>query len=1196
MSKMIPPKPSHVTWNDEQWQAIHESGHDLLISAGAGSGKTAVLVERIIQKIVHQEISVEALLVLTFTNAAAAEMKHRVRSRLEKEVATNYSKALATQLSKISSANISTFHGYCNKLLHRYYYLVGLDPTFKIADDIELSIIEDDVIETLFSKLADDLDEHYLRLSTSLNSDRDEMNLKTLLLKIYRMARANPNMLTWLHELDTLYSWNHADLSSWKHYTMMLEGVNKQLDQVSSCFDEALALAKASEGANEAHGYVTQHQADMKWVHDIKGALMTSYHDVKCIVDQLKLATYASPRGKKKELFDETLLEAAKQKRDEGKKHLDSLKTYFIYKNETHAIHFESSIALIKSLEDVLLQFHEAFDVAKRERQLVDYSDLEWYTMQLLVHEGKPTEIAKEIANALHEIMVDEYQDTNEMQEFIIQAIAKSKEPAIPLFMVGDVKQSIYRFRLAEPSIFQRKYKSYQLPSESGEKIDLMRNYRSHQSVLDSTNFIFKQIMDEAVGEIAYDEAALLRLGVEGEPVDDMVVSEVHMLDKPSFEEDDHSAVELEAIHLAKMIKKYIQTKAQIYDRSLGEYRDVTYRDIVILMRSLSYVSVYQDVFRQFDIPLFAEVTTDLFDSIEIINILSALKVIDNPYQDIPLMGIMRSPLFFFSESELARLKQSRQATYFMDDLKTYATVGEDENLKQKVAHFLATLTSWRQASQLISVSRLIRRIYEETMYYDFVVGLPHGELRKANLDLFYEKARHYEQLTSKKVFGFLTYIEKMQALGKHFPKAKTVTGHDDVVRIMSIHKSKGLEFPIVILAQIHRQFNMQDESGDVLLHKDYGLAMRYIDPKLRLKQQTVAQQVVAKKLRQEMIAEEMRLLYVAMTRAKSKLIFTGVYNATKKLEGFYDVCPKSEWLLPHTLRQNAKAYGDWLIPALMRQKEVVKTLSPDVVPFVLTDESRWLLKIVEDCDETELSEAISSDEVVLGPTDPVLFNESYAHEDLVLVKAKQTVSERKVDETTPLFANVVVQKKEVAYDRPSFMKDSKLTNTEIGTAYHQFMQHFDFLAPVTLGSLQQLLAELVANEILSEVVANTLDLNVILSFTSSPLYELIKRAKRRQTEVPFMMLVPDLVHQKADVLLQGVVDLLVEFDDEVLIVDYKSDYVSDFKKQEEELRHRYHVQMKYYTDAISRIYPHQNVKCAIHYLKANETIYYDIT
>ena len=1189
---MIPVKPSDARWNDEQWRAIHERGHHLLISAGAGSGKTAVLVERIIQKIVHQQMSIDALLVLTFTNAAAAEMKHRVRERLEKELGGAHHHNVSTQLNKISNANISTFHGFCYKLLQRYYYLVDLDPGFKIADDIELSIIEDRVIDELFTQFIEAENEDYLRLEAVINSDRDDIKLKELLIKVYHVARANPRMMKWLHTLDELYVWDQQDLRTWPHYQSLVEDVKQMLEEARTLFLKADDYATQSEGTGVTHGYHELLNQDLEWVNQIESALEISYEAVKLLTDQLNFTTFPSPRGKSKDQFHAEYNEEAKKHRDKAKKQLEAIKLYYLFHNRTHLAHFEQSVELIKSLEVLLLSFHDAFSAAKRQRDLLDFSDLEWYTMRLLLHEGERTEIATEIGASLQEIMVDEYQDTNEMQEFIIQAISTAKNPPVEMFMVGDVKQSIYRFRLAEPTIFQKKYKSFQQLDVLGEKIDLMRNYRSHECVLETTNFVFKQIMDERIGEIAYDEAAFLKVGVSQEPEGDDSVTELHLLDRESFDENEWSVVELEAVHLAKLIKGYVTNRYQIYDRSLENHRDVTYKDIVILMRSLTHVTVFQDVFRRYEIPLFAEVTTDLFEAIEIVNVLSALRVIDNPNQDIPLIGLLRSPLFFFDELELAMIRQSKKATYFMTLLEDYGDTGENLVLREKVAQFLATLSHWRELSNTVALSRLIRVIYEETLYYDFVVGLPHGELRKANLDLFYEKARQDESQSAQKVYGFIRYIDKMQSLGKHFPKAKTVTAQDDVVRIMTIHKSKGLEFPIVVLAQIHRQFNKQDESGDVLLHKDYGLAMKYINPTLRLKQQTVAQRVVAKKIHQQMIAEEMRLLYVAMTRAKTKLIFSGVYKVDKKLEHFANSVTDSAWLLPDDIRRQAMAYGDWLLPAFLRHRDIGKEAPLTTTPYILSDKSRCRLLILSADDELE-DEAVESQlSEVTTEVQHVDFTNHYPYRDLTRVKAKQSVSERKVDESTPLLPTITPPSQAVIYDRPSFMKETTLTRAEVGTAYHNFMQHFNYFEESTLSSLERHLDHLIAKNILPQAVASQLNLKQILAFTKTPLYQEIRRASVIKTEVPFMMLVPDLKEEHADVLLQGVIDLLLEYDEKVVIVDYKSDYVRDFKAQQDELKARYRVQMHYYIEAISRMYPTKKVECVLYYLMVNEAIY----
>lgn len=1197
----IPKKPDDTIWNDEQWQAIYEKGHDLLISAGAGSGKTAVLVERIIQKILIDHINIDELLVLTFTEAAAAEMKQRIRARIEQELAKQPGNlVLSAQLNKISAANISTFHAFCNKLIRRYYYLLQLDPVFKIADDIEVGILQDDVIEELFDELAEIEDENYLCLSESFNSDRDDEALKTMLLKVYELARSNPQMHQWLMKLPSLYEWDGHDLQSWRYYQEIGKLIAPSIDEALLDLEKAREFAKDAEVMGIDHKYRTEvYDQDVAYATRLKESQQSAYADLREAFKNTKLATF--PRFNAKQ-YDKEAHEQSKNARDAFKKRLGKLEEkYFVYSNETHARHFNESEHLVIALSTLVMKFHERFLKAKRERQMLDFSDLEWNTLHLLVQEDQPTDVARDIYHQFKEIMIDEYQDTNSMQECIITSIAKVAQPEIPIFMVGDVKQSIYRFRLAEPSIFQGKYQTYSSNKEAGNKIDLMKNYRSHQQVIDATNFIFKQLMDEPVGEIEYDEAAMLKLGVTDENNDEFNKSEVHLIDKKQFDEEseaDLNAIEIEAHHIARLILQWVNNEQEIYDRKKGCYRPITYQDIVILMRSLGSVTIFQDVFRLYNIPLFTEQNTDLFDSIEIINLVSCLKVIDNPYQDIPLVGLMRSPLFFFTERELSLIKVATKANSFYDLVLYYRQAGEDELLKQKVAQFVQTIERWRFESKTTSLSQLIIRIYEQTLYYEFVLGLPHGYLRKANLDVFVDKARMYENSTKKGLYGFVNYIDRMQALGKHFGKAKTVTANENVVRIMSIHKSKGLEFPVVFVSQIHKTFNRQDELGNYLVHKKYGVAVKYIDPVLRLKQKTIAQSVVGSMIHKEMLAEEMRLLYVAMTRAKSKLIFTGVFDTEKKLASMNEVIKDSSWLLPSSHRLSAKNYADWVIPAVLKHKdskEIVETCC-EAKPFFLDDQSSWRLRIITEHEQLEEQE-IENQQVEMQP--PALdfekiFDHSYDYQPLVEINAKQSVSQRKEEETTPMFKGIPEVKPQVAYDRPSFMKEQQVSGPEAGTALHQFMQHLPISLNHTLESLQDMKTRVIEKEMMTEAMANKIDLQQVLAFTKNPLYEELTKAISVKKEVPFMTLVKVADHEQSQILLQGVIDLLAEFEDHVWIIDYKTDYVRDFNTQYEELKDRYAVQMKYYSKAIKEIYPTKKVSCYVYFLKVQQYIVYE--
>ncbi|MCL1951042.1 MAG: helicase-exonuclease AddAB subunit AddA [Turicibacter sp.] len=1201
---MIPIKPQDAIWNDPQWQAIHAKKDEILVSAGAGSGKTAVLVERIVQKILGEGVHVDELLVLTFTKAAAAEMKERIRHRIEGLLLEQPQNGhLRSQLAKLPRAQISTFHAFCDHLIRRYYYLLDIDPAYVIADDIDVGLIADSVLESLFDDLSESEDPAFIQLVDSFNSDRDDEALKTMILKIYHLAAANPKMDQWLSGLSGLYEWDGESLDSWPYYKELVALTLPMLEAASADLRKAKSFAQQAAFGEVPHKYPTEVQPlDVAYLNSLRDAV-GSYEVLRGHYHNTQLPKF--PTFSKKN-YDKELHDQANGARKDFRAKVDKLKgDFFGYSNQTHQKHFSKNKEIATHLSALAKKFHERFQAAKKERGLLDFSDLEWHALQLLMGEGGvPTDVAIQAHGGFKEIMIDEYQDTNSMQETIVMAVAKAAAPPVPVFMVGDVKQSIYKFRLAEPRIFREKYDTYPSDMEAGSpylKIDLMENYRSHAQVIDATNYIFSQVMDVPVGEIQYDEAAKLKLGVKEES-QPFHTTEVHLLDKKAIDEgdaDDLSAVELEARHIAATISNWVADGQAVYDRKAGTDRPLAFRDIVVLMRSLTHVGVYQDVFRQYGIPLFTEQSTDLFSSIEIINLLSCLKTIDNPYQDIPLVGLMRSPLFLFDEIELATIKKSSTHDYFYGRVLAFSENNAETILGRKVSDFISALQGWRFASGQETLSRLISQIYEQTLYYEFVLGLPHGTLRKANLDVFLERAQQYDLSTKKGLYGFICHIERMQELGKHFGIAKTVTATEDVVRIMSIHKSKGLEFPVVFVSSIQKQFNKRDELGDSILHKNYGVALKYIDPDLRLKQKTIAQQLVSNVVGRETLAEEMRLLYVAMTRAKSKLVFTGVFDVEKKLLAMSkaSVEAEGETLLPATYRMQAKSYGDLLLPAIIRHPQGLKSLQDFELPnpVLLMDGTSWEVRVVtEALEPAPLSQ--EAGENVPGP--PLIdlskaFDKPYAFKELTGISAKQSVSQRKLEETVPTFTGIPKAQETAVYDRPSFMQAISQSAAEQGTAFHQFMQHLPVQAAWDLPSLKEQLGRLVQKEILQEALAKQIDLQGIFAFTQSPLYHKLGQAIAIKKEVPFMTLVNVGESKQSTVLLQGVIDLLAEFEDEVFIVDYKTDYVKDFGKQKESLKKRYEIQIKYYQKAVQEIFPQKRVSSHVYFIKAKEAIIY---
>ena len=1159
-------------FNEKQLQAIESKNQEILVAAGAGSGKSTVLVERLMRKITQDKINVDQFLIVTFTNLAAREMTEKLRESLNKALAEKPDCShLRGQLYKLPYANISTFHGFCNKILQRYYNLVDLDVNMQLMDDIEATLLRSEILDEFMNTMYED--ESFRMLVDVFASDRSDAPLSELIIKIYEIARANPEMESWLSELSMLYEISGNTIDDWKFYDQVKALIYPLLDAATSHVQAACDLASSAEMTDVAHGYVAMSEKDLALISEIRTNLEKgTYEEVRNLMRHTKIANFPALSKKMKDHWDEDLHNKAKDSRNKFKTILDALvKDFFAYANKSHFLHFSRGRELVATLAHMVVLFHDRYLAVKMELSKLDFSDLERLTLKIFLGNN---EVLAEIATDFTEIMIDEYQDTNGMQERIIKMISDAGN--IPMFMVGDIKQSIYRFRLAEPAIFGQKYAAYKLDNHSGEKIDLMQNYRSSRDVIEATNYLFEQIMDEEVGEISYDEAAKLKLGVDEEKFA-FNKPELHIIDKASVAGDNmeksllHDS-ELEAHLIAQQIRTMIDESAELWDRKAKRKRLIAYSDIVILLRSMTSSVDFYEILSSYNIPVSTETPGNLLEEIEIITIRSVLRIIDNPDQDIPLAASMRSPLFFFTEAQLAEIRVKAPANSFYESVKTFESTGKKSDLQLKVINFLAKLKNWRYQSKNLNLADLLRMIYEETSYYEFVLGITGGELRRANLDLFETVAKDYETRWAKGIYGFLHYLDHLQALGKEIPKAKVPTSNEGV-KIMTIHKSKGLEFPIVFVASTQKQFNTRDEIGNYVIHKNLGIGIQYIDPILRLKQKTLATTLLAKKIRNEMLAEEMRLLYVAMTRAKSKLILTGVLKDSDTINALVAINIK-----PSYARLSSKRYLDWILPVVSEkatnnpwQWEIVKEV--DIIPPVASNTMP----------EKLTPQAIDFDEI---------FARTYQFAQLTTITAKQSVTSRKIEETVPLYKGIPERVEAVAYDQPSFIQtDTKAT--EVGTAFHQFMQHLPVQAGHTLKGLASLKDDLVARNIIKSQLAAKVNLADIYRFTQDTIYGKLIAAKMIQKELPFTLLFDAGTIHGAKAMLQGVIDLLAEFENEVWIVDYKTDQINNFTQDASMLRRRYDIQMKYYLQAIRDIYPDKSVIAKVYFMRVGESIVY---
>ncbi|GHH98525.1 helicase-exonuclease AddAB subunit AddA [Neobacillus kokaensis] len=1238
MSKIIiPEKPEGVTWTDDQWKAIMATGKDILVAAAAGSGKTAVLVERIIQQIISEKepIDVDELLVVTFTNASAAEMRHRIGEALEKAIDIDpHSRHLRKQLSLLNKASISTLHSFCMEVIRKFYYLIDVDPGFRIADVTEAQLMRDEVMDELLEDEYGKKDnEPFFNLVDSFTSDRSDAALQSIVQSIYDFAQANPRPQIYLDSIASMY-----DVSLIKHieelpFTQELFfDIELQLEAAKEMIVKGLEITKLPEGpAPRAENFLDD-------LHIIDTLIKAKEDSWDTLYQALQNVSFSTAKRLKKGEYDEELTAKAQKLRDKAKKKIQAIQTeLFTRKPESFLRDMEEMYPLIETLTNLVKKFSKRFEKAKKDKGLVDYADLEHYCLDILTgeisSEGEfiPSDAALSYRRQFKEVFVDEYQDTNMVQETILKLIAKESEAEGNLFMVGDVKQSIYRFRLAEPNLFLSKYNRFQIDGDStGLRIDLARNFRSRKEVLDGVNYLFKQIMGVKVGEIEYDEAAELRNGAPY-PEDNPFPVELILIDQKKenieeaadsepeneeeadvFDQADLEQSQLEARFIAAKIKELVANGTSVYNPKLQSYKPLMYRDIVILLRSFTWAPQIMEEFKQQGIPIYADISTGYFQATEVAVMLSLLRVIDNPFQDIPLASVLRSPIVGLNEEELAKVRIHQKRGSFWEAVTAFCQNRKNESEEVfygKMRHFYDSLNDWRTMARQGALSELIWQLYRDTKFYDFVGGLPGGKQRQANLRALYDRARAYEQTSFRGLFRFLRFVERMIDRGDDLGAARALGEQEDVVRIMTIHSSKGLEFPVVFMAGMARNFNTTDMKKAFMLDKEYGFAAKYVNAEKRLSYPSLPQIAFKRKKKMELLAEEMRVLYVAMTRAKEKLYLTATLkDATKALDQWNDVVDHPRWLLKDYSRAAAASYLDWIGPALVRHQdcEVLRAfgeINPLVPEDIIKHPSSWKISIIsaDDITNEESAPELNADDfmqlvedekevLVTSPfTDEITARLSwqYSFQNAATHRSKQSVSEIKrqreiADEQSG--TDFIQRFKKPILKRPKFMQEKALSPAERGTAMHMVMQHVDLTKPVSSQSISDQIQTMIHHELLTDEQAEVIDANLIAQFFRTELGQRYFQASNVHREVPFTLslMANEVYHDWRDadesVFVQGIIDCILEDEDGLVLIDYKSDSITDrfnggFNQAKPILEDRYKLQINLYTKAIEKIW-----------------------
>lgn len=1187
-------------WTKEQEEAIYSRGCNLLVAAAAGSGKTAVLVERIITRICDEQepVDVDDLLVVTFTNAAAAEMKERIGMGINKALKENpLSRHLYRQSALLNKASIMTLHSFCLDIVKQNFYILGIDPHFRIADETEAELLRLDVLEDLLEKYYTNCQEGdaFSNLIDAYGGQQDDSLLQELIIKLYLFSRSNPWPEHWLKKV--VNSFTTTDWFQW-----LLPSIKMNLNSARELLSQASNLAASPGGPTPYLANLTQ---EISMLDDLLGAAQISWNELYHCISGVGFAKL--PRMKKDEI-DPEIQERVKSYRDKAKEIIKDLQNKYFHRSPQELlIDLENLKPHLQILCQLVSEFNLAYKEVKSKKNLMDFSDLEHFCLQLLMHEESipekiiPSELSKKMQEKFVEVLVDEYQDINEVQETILQLVSRNDN----LFMVGDVKQSIYRFRLAKPELFQEKYQNFSTGSNSlNSKIDLTKNFRCRREIVEGVNFIFKQIMGVDLGEIPYNEQAQLVYGAqypecqEGVSIKGPV--EFHLLEKNITEEleEEWTPLEREALIIGRRIKEFITNNYLVYDKKLNNYRPVTYADIVILLRSpKGTAETFLEQFRLMGIPVYAELGSGYFKATEIQVILSLLKVIDNPRQDIPLAGVLRSPIMGLSAEDLISIRLNcPQGDFYEAVVKTSQL--EKDQLALKLKGFLQQLEKWRTLARQDDLANLIWTLYRETGYFDYVGAMPGGSQRQANLRALHDRARQYETTSFRGLFMFLRFLERMQENQSDLEAAKALSENENVVRIMSIHKSKGLEFPVVFVAGLGKEFNMLDTRQDVTLHKELGLGPVFIDAEKRIKYPTIAKLAIDNKIKFETLAEEMRILYVALTRAREKLILVGsIRDLKKKVEDWCQFINYPEIKIPDSQLVQARTYLDWIGPSLVRHSDnrrLCLITGMDHGEPNLKDNSTWYIEIYQEGIFLEHDTEVAVTREILEyikefrpvQVNPYLYDKisqrldwHYPFEKLINKRAKVTVTEIKHK-----FQELVLKEEGIKHyrgfsKRPVFLQKNKgLSAQEKGSALHLVMQHIDLSREIIDEEyLESLLVNLENREILTKEQRQVINKYVIVDFFRSSIGKRLLKAQRVKREVPFSLALPayevydDLEETEEKVLLQGVIDCLWFEDGGWILLDYKSDNVQP--EGVDQFVRLYTGQINLYTRAVETIW-----------------------
>ena len=1194
-----------VKWTKEQQKVIELRNRNILVSAAAGSGKTAVLVERIIQMLTDEEhpMDVDRLLIVTFTEAAASEMKERIRSAIETALEVNPGNAhLQRQSTLIHSAQITTIHSFCLSVIREHFHLIDMDPGFRIAEEGELRLLKQDVLSELLEECYVNQEERFMELVEKLGSGKNDKKLEGMILQLYEYSRSYPQPQKWLEHCVNQYAECETYLKQEGtgeepvFLRRALDWAQKYIEDLVELADQCIRICEEPDGP---YMYAPMLEEDRIILDKLAGAA-----DFEELYERLSDIKWKALSRKKDESVDSEKRTQVQDIRKQIKDLIGELgKTYFYETPAELLLDMANAKGTMEILAELVNRFAIMFADQKQRKHLIDYNDMEQFALQILTEEKEgeliPSQTAREYQEQFYEVMIDEYQDSNLIQEAILTSVSTVSREKYNIFMVGDVKQSIYRFRLSRPELFMEKYDSYSSEDSEMQKIDLHKNFRSRPEVLDGVNYIFRQIMRRDLGGIVYDEQAALYPGAEFEPVigaDGKSAYEMELLlvdaqkTGNEFELSDNNK-QLEVRVIAKRIKELLRT-AKVTDKASGQLRPAEYRDIVILMRSVKgWADVVSSILAEEGIPAYIGSTEGYFGTYEISVLLDYLQLLDNQRQDLPLAAVLASPFVGLNPQQLAEIRLAAKEGFFYKAAEGLAQrAGEEEekeekdSLAYKLRAFYLQLTHFREMVPYTAIHELLQKIIEETGFSLYVAAMPGGERRIANVEMLVEKAAAFEGTSYKGLFNFIRYIEQLQKYDVDYGEANIADEQENTVRIMSIHKSKGLEFPIVFVAGMGKKFNTTDITGSVIIHPEWGVGLDAVDLQRRTKIPTFLKKTIQQEIKLENLGEELRVLYVALTRAKEKLILVGCPSQKQLKEVSEDgmLCQKAVRradgkVLPFYTLIGANSYLHWVVPALMgedapvhcriigrtemEEEEEIEQRSELLVRDVL---EHWATGTVYDAKLREHLEVQSQ------------YHYPYAEEQKL--KLKFTVSELKkrayLQEES---GETVYEEPEVVPLIPQFLQEEEvLTGASRGSAYHKLLELLNYELAYDENSLTAMMEELQKERKLSDEMVQCIRKADILRFLNSDSGRRMQAAAKRKQlskEQPFVLgidakeIYPDIKGEER-ILVQGIIDVYFEEDGELVVLDYKTDNVRSAK----ELRDRYHAQLDYYAQALEQL------------------------